>query len=994
MQTPSQVVYAPPGYLLFVRDRTLVAQRFDADALAITRRSDPARRGPRRRRPRARVDLRLDDRRARVPPRAVPRGRRLVWIDRKGQETPGLDQDAQYTDAWLSPDGSRLVFDVGEDNNKGDIWIRDFARGTTTRFTFEPEAEFAPVWSPDGKRIAYSVQRKRWDLYWKDAAGTGEPSCCWRTTKTSTSTDWSRDGRPRASRAAASDELGPLGDARDGRPQALPAPEGRGSSSVNGSALARRQASSRSSRTSRAGTEIYVQEFPEARSKWQVSPSGGREPSWRADGRELYYRAPDARLMAVPVEKGACLQRRERRSRCSRRASRRSTRAASIGRAPTASASWSTSVGPGTHGARRRGAELGGGAGERVPLGSLASRGGARRNPTGVPFAHEASQLTGLGPLDSPACDHRPPSLQPPANPRGRRWAGSISRHGIGRVPAALPTGNARAALVPVRPGARELRRGAEGRRGLRHGRLGRRDGLRASDLDQRDLARAKAALARIAPERESALTARERAHIAAARALFDAPERGPGSEAWLEATERMRVEFPDDDEVALQHALALIGVHGYDKSRQREQSEAGAMALDVLQPRPDHPGAAHYVIHAFDNPEHAILALPAARSYARIAPDASHALHMPSHTFTHLGMWQRGRGFERARVRGVQAEARVLGQTPARIGTGTRTRGWWPPISSSASRPARGSSSKTHGRCLTTEDSPGVQAIGYADIASELPLADRALGRGGGAHGAAPRPGPWRGPDGQRTAGLRRACAGRWRRGEASVRASGAASSRTPCAPRRRSAPAMPRPPKRGPRSIAAVKEQMAPWAKTGRMGRPGQITAAYVAEVKARAALLRQRTAETEKAALEAIAQSVQLADPSPIAGPAFALTLASGWPRRCWPPASRRKRSLNTSAWRGAPEPRIVAAGRGPRRAGGGRCGEGAGALPGSRRVVARCGRGSPHARGGAGGSRRKTRRGPAGRSKPIAAARAASARAPRRCGSGPGGCGPAG
>ena len=156
---------------------------------------------------------------------------------------------------------------------------------------------------------------------------------------------------------------------------------------------------------------------------------------------------------------------------------------------------------------------------------------------------------------------------------------------------------------------------------------------------NERDAAKGRAALASVT--NEDALTPKERAYLATARAAFAKESGKDAHRAWLEAAAAMHQEFPDDDEVALQHALALLSVYGYDKEHLREQMEAGAIALAVLAKRPEHPGAAHYVIHSFDNREHATLALPAARTYARIAPAASHALHMPSHTFVHLGMWR-----------------------------------------------------------------------------------------------------------------------------------------------------------------------------------------------------------------------------------------------------------------------------------------------------------------------------------------------------------------
>jgi tetratricopeptide (TPR) repeat protein len=155
----------------------------------------------------------------------------------------------------------------------------------------------------------------------------------------------------------------------------------------------------------------------------------------------------------------------------------------------------------------------------------------------------------------------------------------------------------------------------------------------------ERDLPKARAALARVSHEEK--LTAKERAYLSVARALFTKDAADDAHKDWLVAAAAMHAAYPDDDEVTLQHALALLAVYGYQPAHVREQMESGSLALSVLARRPEHPGAAHYVIHAMDSREHAILALPAARTYARIAPASGHAQHMPSHTFTHLGMWR-----------------------------------------------------------------------------------------------------------------------------------------------------------------------------------------------------------------------------------------------------------------------------------------------------------------------------------------------------------------
>jgi len=135
-------------------------------------------------------------------------------------------------------------------------------------------------------------------------------------------------------------------------------------------------------------------------------------------------------------------------------------------------------------------------------------------------------------------------------------------------------------------------------------------------------------------------LTERERAYLNAVKVLYGEGDKGARDKAYSVAMEKIYRDYPEDLEAACFYALSLLGsVQPYERGFLR-QMRAGAIALDVFQKKPNHPGAAHYIIHAFDDPEHAILALPAARRYALIAPEAHHARHMPSHIFLQLGMW------------------------------------------------------------------------------------------------------------------------------------------------------------------------------------------------------------------------------------------------------------------------------------------------------------------------------------------------------------------
>src|SRR5918993_1241771 len=135
-------------------------------------------------------------------------------------------------------------------------------------------------------------------------------------------------------------------------------------------------------------------------------------------------------------------------------------------------------------------------------------------------------------------------------------------------------------------------------------------------------------------------LTERERAYLNAVKQLYGDGDKRARDAAYSAAMEKVYRAYPDDLDAAAFYSLSLLGLVRAEDKSYRLQAKAGAIALDVYQKNPNHPGAAHYIIHAFDDPELAILALPAARRYADIAPEAHHARHMPSHIFLQLGMW------------------------------------------------------------------------------------------------------------------------------------------------------------------------------------------------------------------------------------------------------------------------------------------------------------------------------------------------------------------
>ena len=142
----------------------------------------------------------------------------------------------------------------------------------------------------------------------------------------------------------------------------------------------------------------------------------------------------------------------------------------------------------------------------------------------------------------------------------------------------------------------------------------------------------------------EANLTVREQRYLQAARTLFSAEDNLVRDRAYMAQMENLAGEYPEDMEATCFYALSLLGLATHFDTepdlQEKYRVQAGALTLGVYGVNPNHPCAAHYTIHAFDDPIHAILALPQASRYAQIAPEAHHAQHMPAHIFVQLGMW------------------------------------------------------------------------------------------------------------------------------------------------------------------------------------------------------------------------------------------------------------------------------------------------------------------------------------------------------------------
>jgi Tol biopolymer transport system component/predicted Ser/Thr protein kinase len=298
--------YAPSGQLVYAQGGNLMAVPFDPQRLAVTGAAVPVVEGVLQSTSSgaAQYSFSATGSLAYVAGAAQATERRsLVWVSRNGTEQPLPAPMHAYRIPQLSPDGRRLAVTIDEPTQ---VWLYDLSRETLSRFTFEGDENLASVWTPNGKRIAFTSTREGPSgIFWQMADGSGGLEQLTTSEHLQGPTSWSADGQLLAFIEANSDkrweiwvlrmgDSGAPGQTRKAQPflqtrfnEAAPrfSPDGHWLAYV----------SDESSRY-----EVYVQPYPGPGGKWQISTEGGTEPVWNPNGRELFYRSGD-KMMAVEI---------------------------------------------------------------------------------------------------------------------------------------------------------------------------------------------------------------------------------------------------------------------------------------------------------------------------------------------------------------------------------------------------------------------------------------------------------------------------------------------------------------------------------------------------------------------------------------------------------------------------------------------------------------------------------------------------------------------
>ena len=313
MTVEGKAVYVPSGFVLFLRDRTLMARPFNADLLQFAGDAVPLAEEVAYNPQLGQSAFDVSEEGTLIFRRGGPQAtatRQWIWMDRTGKSTGPIGAPHDATQVTLAPDGKRVAFSTGFTGS--DIWIDDFDRDLRTRLTADPAVDVFPVWAPDGARLVFASNRGNsglaMSLYEKPSDGAvperllvkAEPG------QIVLPFDWSRDGRLILAQKldqgqTSRSELWVLPLSGDQKPfpyLATPFWEGQPALSPNGRWLAYVSNESGSS-------QVIVQPFPNpSGGKWQISTKGGQFPRWKRDGRELYYLNPASQIVAVSVSAG------------------------------------------------------------------------------------------------------------------------------------------------------------------------------------------------------------------------------------------------------------------------------------------------------------------------------------------------------------------------------------------------------------------------------------------------------------------------------------------------------------------------------------------------------------------------------------------------------------------------------------------------------------------------------------------------------------------
>jgi eukaryotic-like serine/threonine-protein kinase len=305
LATTTNALYAPPGFLLFLKNDALMIQQFNADTRQLSGEpvtiADHVQNNPAI----ARAAFSISDNGVLAFRSGAALGNQPIWFDRTGKEIGTLGARGIYINVSLSPDEKRAAEDIADpQTGRNDIWVFDLSRGVPSRFTTDSAADSFPVWSPDGSQIVFTSTREGvFNLYLKKANGLENEQPLLKSDETKIPDDWSPDGNfiiyeSRSPKTKLDLWLLPMSGARDpisflktdfNEQQAQFSPDGKWiayTSDVSGK------------------PEVYVQPFPASGGPVRVSTNGGAQPQWRRDGHELFYIATNRNLMAVEVKLG------------------------------------------------------------------------------------------------------------------------------------------------------------------------------------------------------------------------------------------------------------------------------------------------------------------------------------------------------------------------------------------------------------------------------------------------------------------------------------------------------------------------------------------------------------------------------------------------------------------------------------------------------------------------------------------------------------------